>query len=74
MARLFGDYPDAIAGTIDIAEQISFTLDELKYEYPDDCIGGDSDPQAVLTRLAWEGAAWRYPDGVPDKVTQADRA
>ncbi len=68
MARLFRDYPQAIAASIDIAEQMSFSLDQLKYEYPNDSIGGDSDPQTVLTRLAREGAQWRYPDGVPGKV------
>ena len=72
MARLFRNYPEAIANTIEIAEQIAFTLDELRYEYPDDGIGGQEsnlgDPQAVLMRLAWEGAVWRYPDGVPGKV------
>ncbi len=67
MARLFWQYPQAIASTLEIAERICFGLDQLKYVYPDDCIGG-GDPQEVLTRLTWEGAARRYPNGVPDKV------
>ena len=25
-------------------------------------------PQQTLDKLTWEGAAQRYPDGVPDKV------
>ncbi len=70
MARLFRDYPEAIGATMEIAERITFSLDELKYDYPDDVIGGDGDPQSVLTKLAWEGTTWRYPDGVPDKVRQ----
>jgi len=68
MTRLFKLYPDAVANTVEISRRISFSLDELKYEYPGDSIGGKGDPQAVLTRLAWEGAVRRYPGGMPDKV------
>ncbi len=68
MARLFAHYPDAIARTREIAERVNFSLDELRYEYPTDCIGGDNDPQAALTRLTWEGAKTYYPDGLPEKV------
>ncbi|HEY4114480.1 MAG TPA: error-prone DNA polymerase [Rhizomicrobium sp.] len=67
MARLFAKYPDAIARTMEIAGRLHFSLDELKYEYPDEAIGG-ADPQEALTRLAWEGAANRYPQGIPAKV------
>jgi error-prone DNA polymerase len=67
MARLFAKYQDAIARTMEIAGRLDFSLDELKYEYPDDAIGG-ADPQEALTRLAWEGAAKRYPGGVPDGI------
>jgi len=67
MARLFAKYPDAIARTLEIAGRLNFSLEELKYEYPDEAIGGGP-PQETLARLAWEGAAKRYPDGIPDKV------
>ena len=67
MARLFAKYPDAIARTMEIAGRLNFSLDELKYEYPDEAIGGGP-PQETLARLAWEGAAERYPDGIPPKV------
>ncbi|HEY1961378.1 MAG TPA: PHP domain-containing protein, partial [Rhizomicrobium sp.] len=67
MAQLFAKYPDAIARTMEIAGRLNFSLEELKYEYPDEAIGGGP-PQDTLTRLAWEGAAKRYPDGIPDKV------
>ena len=68
MARLFADYPEAVARTMEIAESCTFNLDELRYEYPDE-IGPDGcPPQEVLTRLTWEGAQGRYPGGIPDKV------
>ncbi len=68
MARLFADYPEAIAAGVEIAERCNFSLDELAYEYPAEPTGDGRTPQAELERLTWEGAARRYPDGVPDKV------
>ena len=36
MARLFRDIPEAIAETMRFANRISFSLDQLKYQYPDE--------------------------------------
>ena len=36
MARLFARFPEAVARTLEIAEACSFSLDELRYEYPDE--------------------------------------
>jgi error-prone DNA polymerase len=70
MARLFRDHPQAISNTLAIAKACRFSLEELKYEYPDEPIPPGSAPQAHLTHLAWEGAKERYPDGIPQKVKQ----
>ena len=43
-------------------------LDELVYEYPDEPTPPGKTPQAHLEELAWEGAHWRFPDGIPEKV------
>lgn len=67
MARLFVAYPDAIRQTLLIAERCRFKLDELRYDYPID----SADPQADLVRLTWQGAANRYPAGIPEKVQAA---
>jgi error-prone DNA polymerase len=67
MARLFRDHPEAVANTIRLAERCRFSLDELRYEYPDEVAEG-GDPQETLRRLTFEGAAGRYPDGIPDAV------
>ncbi len=67
MVRLFRDHPDAVARTVDIAEACRFSLDELRYEYPDEVAEG-RDPQDTLVTLTWEGAAKRYPGGIPDTV------
>ena len=68
MARLFADYPDAVARTTEVAERCRFSLDELRYEYPDDPVSGGRPPQEELTRLTWEGAARRYDETIPEGV------
>ena len=68
MARLFKGHAAAVARTIEIMEACTFSLDELVYEYPDEPTPPGKTPQAHLEDLAWEGARWRFPDGIPDKV------
>ncbi len=68
MADLFADHPEALARTIEIAERCRFSLDELRYEYPDELTEAGRKPQEELVHLTWLGAAARYPDGVPEKV------
>ena len=68
MALLFARYPEALRQTLEIAQQTTFSLDELRYEYPEELAPPGQTPMEYLTRLAWEGARNRYPQGVPDKV------
>ncbi|MGO9546616.1 MAG: error-prone DNA polymerase, partial [Rhodomicrobium sp.] len=75
MARLFSDYPEAIANTAGLASRCSFNLKELTYEYPDEIAPNGEDPQARLERLTWEGLKRRYPphrwpDGPPAPVIE----
>ena len=69
MARLFSRYPEALARTLEIAARCRFSLDELAYQYPQERTMPGRTPQQALEFLAWQGAASRYPEGVPDKVT-----
>ncbi len=71
MARLFAPWPEAVARTTEIATRCRFSLDELRYEYPDELTGEGRTPQQELIQLTWQGAAGRYPAGVPDKVKGA---
>ncbi|WP_029011081.1 error-prone DNA polymerase [Azospirillum halopraeferens] len=68
MARLFRACPAAVARTVEIAAACRFSLDELRYEYPDEIVGDGRTPQETLEELTRQGAARRYPDGVPDGV------
>ncbi|BBK33445.1 DnaE-like error-prone DNA polymerase [Stella humosa] len=68
MARLFPRHPEALARTVEIAGRCRFSMDDLAYQYPDEIELPGMTPQQALEKLTWEGAAYRYPDGLPDKV------
>jgi error-prone DNA polymerase len=68
MKRLFVRHPDAVARTMEIVERCRFSLDELKYQYPEEARFPGLTPQQALARLTWEGAASYYPEGIPAKV------
>jgi error-prone DNA polymerase len=68
LARRFAQAPDALARTLEIAARCTFSLDELRYEYPEELAPPGETPLSYLTRLTWAGAADRYPRGVPPKV------
>ncbi|MER8880478.1 error-prone DNA polymerase [Mesorhizobium sp. M0684] len=70
MARLFRRHPQALAETLRFAGELTFSLSDLQYNYPDEPTESGLGPQAELERLAKEGAAIRYPSGVPAFVTQ----
>jgi error-prone DNA polymerase len=67
MQRLFPDHLDWVARTLDVASELEFGLEELHYHFP--CqppVGLSADD--YLMQLSWQGAARRYPDGIPEKV------
>jgi error-prone DNA polymerase len=68
MHRLFAEYPEALARTREIVERCHFDMSELQYQYPQEAIVPGLDAQQSLAKFSWEGAADRYPEGVPDKV------
>ncbi|TPN69141.1 DNA polymerase III subunit alpha [Mesorhizobium sp. B1-1-1] len=70
MARLFRRHPEALAETLRFAQELTFSLSDLQYNYPDEPTQSGLGPQAELERLAREGAARRYPSGVPQSVTR----
>ncbi len=70
MVSLFGRWPHAIAAARDLADACMFSLDELRYEYPEETCPKELEPQDYLEELTWEGAARRYPDGLPQAVRE----
>jgi error-prone DNA polymerase len=70
MARLFRDFPQAIAETMRFAGRIHFSLDQLKYQYPDEPVPPGKTAQQHLEDLTWEGAE-KYFAGGPDETLRA---
>ncbi|KAB2773403.1 error-prone DNA polymerase [Brucella anthropi] len=69
MLRLFRDYAEAVEATADFVAPITFQLDELKYDYPDEPVPPGKTPQQHLHDLTWEGAARHYgANSIPPKV------
>jgi error-prone DNA polymerase len=68
MERLFARWPQAISATREFADALSFSLDELKYEYPRETVPDGRTPQQHLEHLTWEGANRRWAEGIPDKL------
>ncbi len=67
MRHLFKAHPDAVERSGTLAHSLTFSLDELRYEYPAELSGSET-PTERLRRLAYAGLNWRYPDGVSKRV------
>ena len=67
MRRIFAGYEGAVDRAGALAEQLTFSLDELRYDYPSEATNGET-PGERLRRLALKGLAWRYPAGATAKV------
>ncbi|MCC8396224.1 error-prone DNA polymerase [Paraburkholderia sp. MMS20-SJTR3] len=72
--RLANLYPDdALAASVDIAQRCTFSLDELRYEYPDELVPAGFTPAAYLRQETYFGAKRRFPAGIPaDAQTQIE--
>jgi error-prone DNA polymerase len=65
IARLFRRYPEALAATRDLFTSITFTLDELRYEYPNEPVPAGWAPQEWLEELVEQGGRGQFPQGLP---------
>ncbi|HZW12554.1 MAG TPA: error-prone DNA polymerase [Noviherbaspirillum sp.] len=61
---------EALAETVRIAQLCTFSLDELRYEYPDELVPPGETPASYLRKETYIGAQWRYPAGIPAKVQE----
>ncbi len=71
MERLFRRYlrdTAPVARSVDLAARCAFSLDELRYQYPDEIRVAGRTPQQELERLTWKKAPERYPEGIDGKV------
>jgi error-prone DNA polymerase len=68
MTRLFRDLPEAIAETMRFAARIDFSLDQLRYQYPDEPVPPGKTAQRHLEDLTWQGAHTRFPVRIAPKT------
>jgi error-prone DNA polymerase len=68
MAELFHEAPDAITETIRFASMITFSLDQLKYNYPHEPIPKGKTAQKHLDDITWKGADACYGSVIPQKI------
>jgi error-prone DNA polymerase len=73
MKRLFRRYPEAIKNTLVISEACTFSLDELKYVYPEEINKSGRPPLEELEYLTWKGAHAFYGEIIPEKVVNMVR-
>ena len=62
--------PELLEETLRIAARCRFSLDELRYEYPEEIVPAGETPASWLRKLTMEGARRRYPAGLPPAVAR----
>jgi error-prone DNA polymerase len=70
MKRLFARWPHAIVASREVADTCRFSLDELRYEYPKAAYPDGMTSQSYLELKTWEGAKWRYPNGIRKDIRE----
>ncbi len=60
--------PELIAETLAVASRCDFSLDSLRYEYPEELVPPHESPASWLRKLTETGLAWRFPAGVSPQV------
>ncbi|MCX7294005.1 error-prone DNA polymerase [Janthinobacterium sp.] len=69
--RLANVYPpQALAETLRIADLCTFSLDSLRYDYPDELVPHGHTPATYLREETYAGARLRFPLGIPANVQQ----
>ena len=67
--RLAGIYPpELLAATLTVAARCSFSLAEIRYQYPLETVPPGMTPAQALAWLVDSGAASFYPQGVPAAI------
>ena len=69
MIRLFRQYPEAISNAQKLADACEFSLDSLKYVYPDELTTDGRTPMEELIYLTWEGAKEMFSSEIPQKIS-----
>jgi error-prone DNA polymerase len=69
--RIANLYPEqTLRETISVLGRCAFSLDQLRYEYPDELVPEGFTPTAYLRQETYIGAQRRFPSGIPHNVQQ----
>ena len=60
METLFRDLPWALDASLDLADELEFTLDDLGYRFPDYPLPEGETPPSFLRRITWNEARARF--------------
>ncbi len=60
--------PEWLANTLALAGRCSFSLSELKYEYPEEIVPPGETPTSHLRNLTYAGVPKRFPNGLPQDL------
>jgi error-prone DNA polymerase len=58
LARIYP--PELLIETLNVAERCHFSLDNLRYEYPEELVPAGETPSGWLRKLAEQGFRWRF--------------
>jgi error-prone DNA polymerase len=71
MAQLYRSHPEALANTLQVLQAAQgFSLDQLRYEYPEEILDPGRTPQETLEARTAAAAAERWPDGITPDIQQ----
>ncbi len=62
--------PECLEQACIIASKCSFSLEELRYQYPEEIVPKGESLSGYLRRITYEGAAGRFSQGIPASVQQ----
>jgi len=62
--------PELLAETLEVSSRCRFSLDELRYEYPEELVPPGETPASHLRKLTEGGLQFRFKNGVPLKVRE----
>lgn len=69
--RLASLYPQELLDeTVKIAQRCTFSISELRYEYPREVVPDGETPRSYLRRITYEGAGRRWPHGIASHVQE----
>jgi error-prone DNA polymerase len=66
LARIYP--PELLEETVRVAGRCRFSLEELRYEYPEELVPEGETPASHLRKLTEKGLGWRFTNGVPEEI------